>query len=179
MISNVIGVQCQVALFFTFVSFYTSLAKQSGDKLQSPPFGHLNWGIAGAGHIAHRFAGALHNVGGKLLAIAARKQAAACVLAAKHEAQCFGGYEALTTIADLTIVYVATIHPTHHSISIMLLNAGLHVVVEKPMAMNVRQTTQMIHAFRGLSDRSFREIPGGMTCPAAMTHFLAGGKHSV
>eukprot|EP01043_Picozoa_sp_COSAG02_P086162 COSAG02_NODE_23668_length_711_cov_1.372549_2_plen_98_part_00 len=46
--------------------------------------------------------------------------------------------------ADVDIVYVATIHPTHHALAKMALNAGKHVLVEKPFTMNQREAVELV-----------------------------------
>jgi hypothetical protein len=42
------------------------------------------------------------------------------------------------------IVYVATIHPTHHPLAKLALGAGKHVLVEKPFTMNHRCELQSL-----------------------------------
>lgn len=51
----------------------------------------------------------------------------------------YSSYEAMAGDAEVDIVYVATIHPTHHPLAKMSLLAGKHVLVEKPFTMNHRQ----------------------------------------
>ncbi len=46
--------------------------------------------------------------------------------------------------AEVDIVYVATIHPTHHALAKMALNAGKHVLVEKPFTMNYREAAELV-----------------------------------
>ena len=45
---------------------------------------------------------------------------------------------------EVDIVYVATIHPTHHALAKMALSAGKHVLVEKPFAMNHREAVELV-----------------------------------
>ena len=47
-------------------------------------------------------------------------------------------------LSSSDIVYVGSIHPTHFEISSLMINAGKHVLCEKPMTMNLRQTTELI-----------------------------------
>ncbi|MEE2046247.1 Gfo/Idh/MocA family oxidoreductase, partial [Nocardiopsis tropica] len=45
-----------------------------------------------------------------------------------------GSYEELAQSPNVDAVYVATPHPWHHPNTLTCLNAGKHVLVEKPMA---------------------------------------------
>lgn len=45
--------------------------------------------------------------------------------------------------SEVDIVYVATIHPTHHALAKMALNAGKHVLVEKPFTINHREAIEL------------------------------------
>ena len=42
------------------------------------------------------------------------------------------------------IVYIGTIHPHHHAVTMMALNHGRHVLCEKPLAMNYTEAKEMI-----------------------------------
>ena len=44
---------------------------------------------------------------------------------------------------EVEIVYVNTIHPTHHALAKMALEAGKHVLVEKPFTMNHREAADL------------------------------------
>lgn len=46
--------------------------------------------------------------------------------------------------AEVDIVYIATIHPTHHALTKMALEAGKHVLVEKPFTMNHREAAELV-----------------------------------
>jgi predicted dehydrogenase len=49
---------------------------------------------------------------------------------------------------DIQLVSIATPHPSHAQLAIQALRAGRHVLVEKPMTLDVRQADQMIAAAR-------------------------------
>lgn len=44
------------------------------------------------------------------------------------------------------VVYVGTIHPHHHSVGMMFLNAKKNVLCEKPLAMNLREVKELVAA---------------------------------
>ena len=46
------------------------------------------------------------------------------------------------------IVYIGTIHPYHHAVTMMALNHGKHVLCEKPLAMNYTEAKEMIEFAR-------------------------------
>lgn len=47
-----------------------------------------------------------------------------------------------------TVVYIGTLHTTHFSLAMEALNAGKHVVVEKPMCMTALQSATLIETAR-------------------------------
>ncbi|MBT5535911.1 Gfo/Idh/MocA family oxidoreductase, partial [Candidatus Poribacteria bacterium] len=55
-------------------------------------------------------------------------------------------YRDVLDAADVDAVSICTPHATHHPIAIDAAEAGKHVLVEKPMALNVDQATEMIDA---------------------------------
>jgi len=46
------------------------------------------------------------------------------------------------------IVYVGAIHPRHFDIAMLMLKHGKHVLCEKPLTMNLKQTTELINYAR-------------------------------
>lgn len=43
------------------------------------------------------------------------------------------------------VVYIGTLHPQHFDIAKLMLNHGKHVLCEKPLTMNLKQTTELIN----------------------------------
>ena len=62
--------------------------------------------------------------------------------------QAYGDYKDLVEAADLDVIYVATPHNLHHAGVILALNAGKHVLVEKPIALNRAQAFEMVELAR-------------------------------
>ncbi len=109
----------------------------------------LHWGILGSGRIAHTFAGALATTAsGTLVAVAARDGERAAQFAAEVNAaddvHAHAGYDALLADPGVDAVYVATPHSHHAEWTIRALEAGKHVLVEKPMGLNHAETMAMV-----------------------------------
>lgn len=51
----------------------------------------------------------------------------------------YGSYEELAESPDIDIVYVCTPHNVHHSAALLALDAGKHVLIEKPIGLNAVQ----------------------------------------
>ena len=110
----------------------------------------IRWGIMSTGGIANRFVEGLSVVeDAEAVAVGSRTQASADNFADKwlipHR---HGSYEALVNDPDVDVVYIGTPHPFHYENTLLCLNAGKHVLVEKPFAMNARQTEEMIKLAR-------------------------------
>ena len=104
----------------------------------------IKWGIVGCGRIAHRFVQGLAAVpGNRLVSVWSRRPETVSNFTGK-----FGG-EACRTFADLLktdidVVYVATLPDSHAGYSIDTLNAGKHVLCEKPAATNLTTLNNII-----------------------------------
>ncbi|HEY1685343.1 MAG TPA: aldo/keto reductase [Tepidisphaeraceae bacterium] len=110
----------------------------------------LNWGILSTGKIAHSFAKDLaESKTGKLVAVASRSQESADKFAAEFGGiKAHGSYEAMMRDPQVQAVYIATPHPMHAEWAIKFANAGKHLLVEKPIAMNAAETMAIIEAAR-------------------------------
>ena len=112
--------------------------------------GVLRWGVLGTGGIAHSFAEALGSTPtARLTAVGSRTPERAEEFGRAWDVpERHGSYEALAQSPNVDAVYVATPHPWHHPNTLTCLRAGKHVLVEKPMAMNALQVSQMAEAAR-------------------------------
>jgi predicted dehydrogenase len=110
----------------------------------------LRWGILGTGMIAHQFAQALHETAtGRLVAVGSRGRETAERFAAEFGgARAFGGYAELLADGEVDAVYVATPHPAHAEWAIAAARAGKHVLCEKPLTLNRRDSERVIAAAR-------------------------------
>lgn len=110
----------------------------------------VRWGLLGAGKIAHALAEAVRaSDDGQVVAVGAREPARAARFAREHEIPLsYGDYAELCTDPDVDIVYVCTTHPFHADQAVRALEAGKHVLVEKPVALTVADTERILGTAR-------------------------------
>ena len=108
----------------------------------------VRWGIVGLGRIAKLFAEDLQLVkDAELVAVASNSLERAEAFASTFGAQnYYDNYESLFQDELVDVVYVATLHHTHAAVSIAAMNHGKHVLCEKPVAINARETEEMVAA---------------------------------
>ncbi|MGS2720901.1 Gfo/Idh/MocA family protein [Paraglaciecola aestuariivivens] len=106
----------------------------------------LNWGILGPGKIAHTFAAAMQSVeSAKILAVASRSSQRAKQFAQQYQiAKEYNDYALLLADPDIEIVYIATPHNFHYPQAKMCLEAGKHVLIEKPCTINAAQMQTLV-----------------------------------
>ncbi|GAB3804264.1 aldo/keto reductase [Humibacter antri] len=115
---------------------------------------HVRWGIVGPGGIAHRFAEQLpHSATGRLVAVASRDSERARAFAAEFEQEAGGiriheSYDALFADSDVDAVYISTVHTQHVRLAIQALDAGKHVVCEKPLSVDHAGAMAVVEAAR-------------------------------
>lgn len=117
------------------------------DVLQGRP---VRWGFLGAGEVAALMAEAIAQVpGNEIAAVAARDANRAAAFAQRWNApRSYGDYVAVCDDPGVDLVYVNTTHPHHHRQALMAIEAGKHVLVEKPLTLNAGQAMQVLHGAR-------------------------------
>ncbi|MFC0681986.1 Gfo/Idh/MocA family protein [Lysobacter korlensis] len=113
----------------------------------------LRWGILGAGGIAGAFVKDLQANGRTVTAVGSRSDGTAREFAGRYGiANAHGSYADLVADDAVDAVYVATPHPFHASNAELALNAGKHVLVEKPFTLNAAEARSVVDlaAARGL-----------------------------
>lgn len=105
----------------------------------------LRWGIIGAGNISSQWVASLHACkGATVAAVASRSEDRAKEFAARHGvASAYGSYAEMLASRDVDIVYVGTITKCHKAHSLLAINAGKHVLCEKPLAENADDARAM------------------------------------
>lgn len=108
----------------------------------------IRWGIIGLGNIAHQFANDLMLVeGAELAAVASRSLEKSQEFAKKYDCpKAYSSYETIINDPEIDILYIATPHNSHASLTIKGLQNNKHVLCEKPIALNYADALQMINA---------------------------------
>lgn len=125
------------------MTFPTELpAPRSPDSRDAPV---LRWAVMGPGWIAERFVESLrahtHQV---VAAVGSRSLERAQHFADRYDiATATGSYAELVALKDVDVVYVATPHPAHLEHALLSMDAGKHVLIEKPIAVNADQARQV------------------------------------
>jgi predicted dehydrogenase len=107
-------------------------------------------GFCGAGKIVETHLGALQRVAGlRALAISSRTLKSARALATRFGVPAaFDDHRCVIESPDVDLVFVAAPNYQHAPLTLAALAAGKHVIVEKPLAMNVREGARMLTAAR-------------------------------
>jgi D-xylose 1-dehydrogenase (NADP+, D-xylono-1,5-lactone-forming) len=112
-------------------------------EVGAPP---VRWGIISTARINERVLPGLEDsTQVELLAVASRSQAAADAFSAQEEIpRAYGSYEALLADPDVEAVYIPLPNSLHVEWTIRALEAGKHVLCEKPLD---RRAGQVVRAF--------------------------------
>jgi predicted dehydrogenase len=118
----------------------------------------IRWGILGSGWIAEKFIESVRaHTKQNIVAVGSRDKQRAEQFASRMDLEkAYGNYDELVAASDLDVIYVATPHNLHREGVTLALNAGKHVLVEKPIALNRAQTLEMVELARRQS-RFFAE----------------------
>lgn len=107
----------------------------------------LGWGVLGTGLIAGIFVDDLRLGGMTVAAVGSRSAASALAFAEAHGIpHAHGDYAALVADPSVDIVYVATPNSFHKDHALMAIQAGKHVLVEKPFALDAKQAQEIVEA---------------------------------
>jgi len=109
----------------------------------------IQWGVLGNAKIARdRVIPALQSSSnGQVLGIASRDEVRARKAADEMGIErSYGSYESLLADSDIDAVYIPLPNNLHVPVAIQAMEAGKHVLIEKPIAMNAREVEQLIEA---------------------------------
>jgi predicted dehydrogenase len=110
----------------------------------SSPF---RWGILGTGWIAEMFVTDLQATGIEVAAVGSRTQQSADEFGSRFEiARRHASYEALVADPEVDAIYVATPHPMHAANALLAIEAGKHVLVEKPFTLTAPEAVRVSEA---------------------------------
>ncbi len=110
----------------------------------------VRWGLLSTANINHRLIPAIRaSKRGELVAVASRSLPAAEKYAAKWNIPlAFGSYQEMLDSGKIDVVYISLPNHLHAEWSIRALQAGVHVLCEKPFAITLEQVDQMIETSR-------------------------------
>lgn len=125
------------------MTFPTSLpAPRTPSSMDAPA---LRWGILGPGWIAEQFVESLQaHTRQEVVAVGSRSDDRAQDFATCYGiATAVGSYDQLVELDDVDIIYVATPHKSHLEHAVMAMDAGKHVLIEKPIGLNAAQAREI------------------------------------
>jgi dihydrodiol dehydrogenase / D-xylose 1-dehydrogenase (NADP) len=131
----------------------------------------LRWGILGAGNISSQWVKSAQACkGATITAVAAREQDKARAFANAHGIpSAYDSYADMVAADDVDIVYVGTITRLHKEHTLLAIEAGKHVLCEKPLAENLGDAEAMYEA---------AEAKGVMLQDAMWTRFFPAVEHA-
>ena len=105
----------------------------------------LRWGVLGTARIIRKTVPALQRTrNGEVVGIASRTEERAREYADKHGVpQAFSSYEALLASPDIDAVYITLPNALHREWVLRSLDAGKHVLCEKPLAMSAAEVEEI------------------------------------
>jgi predicted dehydrogenase len=116
----------------------------------------IRWGIVGTGRIARRFAQSLAHVPqAQLSALWSRRAQPAQAFAEEFGGRACASFDALLA-SGIDALYIATVQDSHADYAIAALQAGVHVLCEKPATINRPQLERVLDAARA-AQRLFME----------------------
>jgi predicted dehydrogenase len=118
----------------------------------------IGWGVLATGKITHEFARDLALVpGARLAAVGSRRLESARAFADQYgAAAAYGSYDELVADPAVDVVYIATPHAFHLDNARLCLEAGKHVLCEKPLALDTADAAEMVR-LAGEQDRFLME----------------------
>lgn len=108
----------------------------------------LRWGILGAGNISAQWVWALHACeGATVTAVAAREIDRAKEFARQYGvATAYSDYREMVAADNVDIVYIGTINRLHKEHTLLAIEAGKHVLCEKPLTESLSDAQEMYAA---------------------------------
>jgi xylose dehydrogenase (NAD/NADP) len=109
----------------------------------------VKWGVLGNANIARVcvIPAIQKSRNGLVHALATRQPERARQLATEHGIErVYAGYDALLSDPEIEAVYIPLPNHLHHTWTLRALEAGKHVLCEKPLACNAQEAAEMAHA---------------------------------
>lgn len=108
----------------------------------------IRWGIIGAGRISQTFAKDIVFVPhAELVAVAARNLQSAQLFADEFNVpKAYGSYAELFSDSAVDAIYIATPHNLHYKQALAAINAGKHILCEKPVTVSSDECRHLVEA---------------------------------
>jgi len=110
----------------------------------------LKWGIVSSGLISQDFCTALLSLKSdyhKLVGVAAQQLDNARQFAQRFNIpNYYDSYDKLNENQDINVLYIGSINTTHKDICLKAINAGKHILCEKPMTLNSAEQEEVLNA---------------------------------
>ena len=107
-------------------------------------------GIIGCGKVSHLHAQALKEIGeADFTSVYSRSLQKAKAFAEKYNVQGFDDLDEMFSKKVVDAVIICTPHPNHADVAVRAAKAGIHVLVEKPLASSLEDCDAMIGAAKG------------------------------
>ena len=108
----------------------------------------LKWGICSVGKISNDFVIMLNSLPKEkhtIVAVGARDKKNADKFASDHSiSKSYGSYQEVADDPEVNVAYIGTIHTTHYPLTKMMLEAGKHVLCEKPLCVTLKEAESLI-----------------------------------
>ena len=146
---------------------------------------NLRVGVIGLNGIGGRHAEAVAKMDGvDLVAVADLREELRNSFAQKFRARAFSDYRQMVEKEKLDAVVIATPHNWHAPMSLVCLEAGLHVFVEKPIAMAVSEADRLIETAQAKGrvlavGHNYRTFPGNRALKQLIDNGDLGAIHRV
>lgn len=107
--------------------------------------GQLRWGIASTGRMASLFVQELHQVQAQVVAVSSRELSQAQAFAHQYQLPyCFDSLAEMIQASAIDILYVSSPNHLHLEVSQLALQQGVHVLCEKPAALDPGSLAQVL-----------------------------------
>ena len=150
-----LGIATAGVVFYEVTVLFVHRRERFRAAVKAPPEleSRIRWGVAGLGRIGHDFSATLTLRGGTLVAVAAgslperqkrAKSFADFFSTDDNKIKSYDSYEKLALDPDVDIVYVANTNNLHMNTTLLFLEHGKHVLVEKPTSTNAEDALAML-----------------------------------
>lgn len=107
----------------------------------------IKTGIIGCGKVAHMHAVALQNLKESVFtAVCDRDIHRARAFAEQYNVKAYATVEDMASVGGVEAVNICTPHPLHRDLAVSAAHAGMHVLVEKPLASSLKHCDDIISA---------------------------------